>query len=73
VENKVDRLVVLCVSLLLHVLLVLLEQLRAELDVAWFVHSMDLYAVSVCHMLLYTRFPTLPKPAAIPGYVNMTH
>jgi hypothetical protein len=53
VENKVDRLVVLCVGLLLHVLLVLLEQLRAELDVAWFVYSMDLYAVSVSYAVIY--------------------
>jgi hypothetical protein len=52
VENKVDRLVVLCVGLLLHVLLVLLEQLRAELDVAWFVYSMDLYAVSVSYAVI---------------------
>jgi hypothetical protein len=40
-EDEEDRLVILGLGLLLHELLVLLEKLRAELDVSWRVNSMN--------------------------------
>jgi hypothetical protein len=59
VEDEEHRLVVLSVDLLLDVLLVLLEKLRAELDVSWGVDTVDVaescgdgaiwvYEVSIC-------------------------
>ena len=45
-ENEEDGLVVLGVGLLLDELLVLLEQLRAELDVSWGVDTVDVAEAS---------------------------
>lgn len=41
VEDEEDRLVILAIDLLLDIVLVLLEELRVELDVSWLVDTVD--------------------------------